>query len=468
MVQRTRAQRLNGLFPLSYVGVVPVSPPNFIMDDRAPTINDSKNFYIGDLWLDTSTQPPLASDLWMLVSLAGNVATWVNFGAGNVESLTGNSGGPVFPDGADNINVIGDGTTVNVVGNPGTNTLTISAVGTGLVSSLTGNSGGAVFPLAGNINTVGDGTTITIVGNPGTHTLTASTVGTGVMSSLTGDSGGPVFPLAGNTNIFGTASVITVTGNPGTHTLTINAGSAIATSYITSPATGTAVPAAGVLTFAGTGGTTVSAAGSTVTINSSGSDVTGLLADDGNTVTPTAGVIKVAGGSNITTTGTVGPNTLTIHYSPTSSFTATWNTETNITGDGTIAQLGATAAATVLTNVGSNFYPGSGAGAGATYTAPVTGLYFFNMYANFTVSASATAGIDFSIGTSGSLGYNVSIGPTKNSVPGYNNFAGDINVGGGFVTQLTAGDVLTFTAQSNGTAKVTTVTFGTVGGYLIN
>lgn len=177
MAQRSRAQRLNGLFPLSYVGVVPVSPPNFIMDDRAPTINDSKNVYIGDLWLDTSTQPPTASDLWMLVSLAGNVATWVNFGAGNLESLTGNSGGPVFPDGADNINILGDGTTINVVGNPGTNTLTISAVGTGLVSSLTGNSGGPVFPTAGNTNIVGAGS-ITVTGNPGTSTLTITSTAT--------------------------------------------------------------------------------------------------------------------------------------------------------------------------------------------------------------------------------------------------------------------------------------------------
>ncbi len=293
MPQRSRAQRLNGLFPLSYTGVIPVSPVNFVMDDRPPTINDSKNFYIGDLWLDTSTTPPDVSDLWMLVSLAGHNATWVNFGAGDLESLTGNSGGPVFPDPAGNINTIGDGTTINVVGNPGTNTLTISTVGTGVVNSLTGNSGGAVFPIAGNINTVGDGTTITIVGNPGTHTLTASTVGTGVMSSLTGDTGGPVFPLAGNTNILGTANVITVTGNPGTHTLTLNTGGHVATSYITNPATGIAVPAAGVLTFAGTGGITVSAAGSTVTIDGSGVVSATSFPTDSGTAIPAAGLLNI-------------------------------------------------------------------------------------------------------------------------------------------------------------------------------
>ena len=45
-----------------------------------------------------------------------------------VETLTGNSGGPVAPT-ANNINVVGSGT-INVVGNPGTSTLTISATGT--------------------------------------------------------------------------------------------------------------------------------------------------------------------------------------------------------------------------------------------------------------------------------------------------------------------------------------------------
>ena len=54
----------------------------------------------------------------------------------------------------------------------------LGTVGTGgdtLVSTLTGNSGGAVSPLAGNINIVGDGTSINIVGTP--NTLTVSTIG---------------------------------------------------------------------------------------------------------------------------------------------------------------------------------------------------------------------------------------------------------------------------------------------------
>jgi C1q domain len=631
MVQRSRAQRLNGLFPLSYTGVVPVSPVNFVMDNRAPTVNDSKNFYLGDMWLDISTQPPTTRNLWVLTSLVGNLATWDNFGSGDLETLTGNSGGPVFPLG-NNINVVGDGTTINVVGNPATNTLTISAVGAGTTETLTGNSGGAVSPLAGNINTVGDGTTITIIGNPGTHTLTASTVGTGVVSSMTGNSGGAVFPIGGNTNVVGTG-VITVVGNPGTHTLTVTPSDSIASSFITNPATGTAVPVAGALTFAGAGGIAISASGHTVTITASGTpaaqcaflanktatsaavtgdgtlytvifdhvffdlssnynpatgtftapttgtysfifccsftnvsqsvknDVdmilvvnggpqqylqnnqgvtgdaasnvfqgttsffielnagdtvqciavdiiasapaktTGVMGnnasnndprttfagyrldpaasfitgtetfhtDDGNDVTPDiTGLVNVSGANNINTTGTVGPNTITIHYVPTSSFTADFNTETNITGDGTIAQLGKTAAATVLTNVGSNFNPGNGAGTAASYTVPVTGLYFFYMYTDFSVGASATAGVDFSMGLSGSAGFNFSKGPTSNSVVGYENNSGEINVGGSCVLQLTATNVINFVVQSNGNAKNVTINTGTVGGYRIS
>lgn len=46
-------------------------------------------------------------------------------GSGFLEFLTGNVGGPVPPDGAENINIVGAGT-VAVTGNPATNTLTIT------------------------------------------------------------------------------------------------------------------------------------------------------------------------------------------------------------------------------------------------------------------------------------------------------------------------------------------------------
>lgn len=52
------------------------------------------------------------------------------------------------------------------------------------LETLTGNSGGAVFPSAGNINILG-GTGINVVGNPGTHTLTISGTGTTNLNYVT-------------------------------------------------------------------------------------------------------------------------------------------------------------------------------------------------------------------------------------------------------------------------------------------
>lgn len=52
-------------------------------------------------------------------------------GGGGIQTLTGNTGGAITPDGLGNINVVGVGG-VSVAGNLGTNTLTISSAGGGL------------------------------------------------------------------------------------------------------------------------------------------------------------------------------------------------------------------------------------------------------------------------------------------------------------------------------------------------
>lgn len=71
----------------------------------------------------------------------------------------------------------------------------------GYVQTLTGNTGGAVGPTAGNINVVGDGSTITVAGNPGTSTLTISLSGT-IADSFPTDAG-TATPSGGVLNIFG-------------------------------------------------------------------------------------------------------------------------------------------------------------------------------------------------------------------------------------------------------------------------
>ena len=104
---------------------------------------------------------------------------------------------------------------------------TVGSGGSTFVGTVTGNSGGAVSPLAGNINIVGDGTTATVVGNPGTHTLTISTIGGGGgdLTVLAGDTGSAT-PLAGTINIISGVSTAncgsTVSISGASHTLTLN------------------------------------------------------------------------------------------------------------------------------------------------------------------------------------------------------------------------------------------------------
>jgi len=84
-----------------------------------------------------------------------------------VETLTGNSGGAVGPNVGNNIFVVGDGMTVDVVGNPGTNTLTISAMGSVALQfdadSGSANPSGGIIHMTGgtNINTVAAGSVVT-------------------------------------------------------------------------------------------------------------------------------------------------------------------------------------------------------------------------------------------------------------------------------------------------------------------
>lgn len=102
------------------------------------------------------------------------------------------------------------------------------------IETLSGNSGGAVGPSGGNINVVGDGTTIDIVGNPGTSTLTASFIGSTDIT-ITGDTGGAQtgdsFTFDGGTtglSFDGAANVFTttfagITANGGTVSLATDA-----------------------------------------------------------------------------------------------------------------------------------------------------------------------------------------------------------------------------------------------------
>lgn len=132
--------------------------------------NESSNIIIGDV-------PGTVADQNTLRLGAGTGTSSGQINKAFVSGIRGitpatNDGIPVF---------------VNSLGQLGT----VGSFGAAVISTVTGNSGGAVSPSAGNINIVGDGTTIQITGNPGTNTLTVVGLGGGGgdLSILTGDTG---------------------------------------------------------------------------------------------------------------------------------------------------------------------------------------------------------------------------------------------------------------------------------------
>ncbi len=296
-------------------------------EDRAPTVYDWQNKFLMDEWLDTST-----NDLYFLVSLNGNAnsrgpqATWVKFGGStDLRSLTGNSGGAVLGDALRNINLLGSGV-ISVVGNPGTNTLTITPSATILTSFITNPATGTAVPAAGVITLVGGGgTTVTTGGS--TITIVGGGGGGGTLNALQADDANIVTDTAGVIIISGGNNLAT-TGTAGPNTLTVNldgitqysvqvGGAANALtqiangttgqeftavtgsnpiwqtkSFVTNPVTATANAASGVLTFAGAGATVVSASGSTITITSTDTGSTSFPTDSG-TAAPAVGILNI-------------------------------------------------------------------------------------------------------------------------------------------------------------------------------
>ncbi len=286
MSTNNQNQRLNGSSVLSYTGQNPSQPTNFTTATTSPTVDDSRGFNLGDWWLNTSN-----NTIWYLAATNGLTASWINVqGSGSgLLTLEGNSGGEIPPE-SGNINIVGDGETISVVGTPGTSTLTVSLVGGGVPGTLTGNTGGAVGPTAGNIDVVGAGE-ISVTGNPVTSTLTISQ--SGLVATSFATQAGTAVPVANVLRVFGSNNISTSGAGS---TVTVTAGTNIAQSYITNPATAAATPSSGVLTLAGAGTTTVSASGSTITITNSA--VAPVSYSEGS-FTPfmTASGVEIAGAS---------------------------------------------------------------------------------------------------------------------------------------------------------------------------
>lgn len=102
-----------------YMGVRAITPPDLVFAERAPTSADTAHV-IGDIWLDKTA----------LASYQFLGTNWIELGTGvvgDIATLTGDTGGPISPVGA-NIDILGDVTSgIHVDGTAGTLTITADA-----------------------------------------------------------------------------------------------------------------------------------------------------------------------------------------------------------------------------------------------------------------------------------------------------------------------------------------------------
>lgn len=229
----------------------------FLDPQRNPTSTDFRQFQIFDIWIND-----LNKTAWIMVDRTATSGTWVQMastGTG-ILSITGTSGGPVGPDGSNNIN-LGGGTNITVAGNPGTNTLTIN-LGAAVATSFPTQAGTAV-PAAGAL-TINGASGITTSGAGSTVTITA---GATIPTTFTEDAGSAT-PAANNLNIVGGTGISTSGAGS---TVTINASAAVPTSFVTD--SGTATPAANVLNVVGAGSASTSGSGNTIIVHATGGGI---------------------------------------------------------------------------------------------------------------------------------------------------------------------------------------------------
>lgn len=232
--------------------------------NRDPNYTDN-SYPLGQLWLNK-----LTFDLFMLVkqydiTLSPNAgARWsqISGGTGDLVSLTGNSGGAVMADGAHNINVVGDGTTIDIVGNPGTNTLTASVIsGVYPENFPVPNGTTPVVPSgAGAVSLTSTLGSVTLTG--GLNTINFDVTGGQPSTSFPVDITGtqnPVLPSAmGAVTVKSSDGSIAVTGNTNEIDLTLTGGAAV-TNYPVPNGTTPVVPS-------GAGAVTLTSSDNSVTI----------------------------------------------------------------------------------------------------------------------------------------------------------------------------------------------------------
>lgn len=191
---KTTNRKLNGIYSgLSYMGVNPTTPPNSVVVDRVPTVDDYGGYLVGDLWiLPNIGIIPSQTDaqIWILTALAARKATWTQIfptSAASLDFVT--DSGTASPllgilniNGAANISTAGSG-----------NTVAIGISGTTNHAVQIGNAGGSLTSVVG-VGTAGQVLTSNGVGVDPTW---QNSVAAGLI--FDGDTG-TTAPLAGTIN----------------------------------------------------------------------------------------------------------------------------------------------------------------------------------------------------------------------------------------------------------------------------
>jgi hypothetical protein len=189
--------KLSGIYPFSYMGIDPSTPPDLVIQHTVP-LNTDSNFNIGTLWLVLDP-----TSLWILLDLSQGLATWVKLYPG-----VGNEGAEIFPC---NIGTaIQEGGLLNVLGNNihqttgSGNTVTLSIINGIDGQTIIGGGGAPAF-----MEIIGiDGIVIT----PGPNSIEISSdSGVGVTSIVTDD--GTSIPVEGTLQILGDNLVSTSANN---------------------------------------------------------------------------------------------------------------------------------------------------------------------------------------------------------------------------------------------------------------
>lgn len=238
------------------------------------------------------------------MSQSGALTAQRGSGGAVIETLTGNSGGPVGPDATFNIDLVGNNTSgINIVGSPGLNRLTVVAL-----QGTTTQRG--TLTLATNAETIaGTDTAKAITSDDlksklGTQTLHGLSIGAGTTAALTwtaAPSNGQL--LIGSTgadpvlaNLTSSGGTITITNGAGTINLDLAGGTVAVDSFSPDSGTDPVVPtAAGLVNLKGSGSITTVGSLNTITTQLTGLTNHAVLVGAGTTTITKVGPTSTTG-----------------------------------------------------------------------------------------------------------------------------------------------------------------------------